>query len=136
MAVPACIPDYTVPLPLLTSDRSPANRGAITSTCWDNAAAESFFASLKSDTYHRHDCDQRNEDVRHPSPRGDIQLLQVHPNASTRCPVDQDRHPREQHHLPRDTPPKRGGPDLIGRGGAADQHRVHLRQLGQLHHVG
>jgi phospholipase C len=30
--VPSCVPDYTDPLPLLTSDRSPANGGAITTT--------------------------------------------------------------------------------------------------------
>jgi phospholipase C len=30
--VPACVPDYTDPLPLLTSDRDPADGGAITAT--------------------------------------------------------------------------------------------------------
>jgi phospholipase C len=32
ITVPACVPDYTDPLPLITSDRSKANGGAITST--------------------------------------------------------------------------------------------------------
>jgi putative transposase len=27
--------------------------------CWDNAAAESFFATLKNETYHRHRFDTR-----------------------------------------------------------------------------